>query len=142
MSAELLANRIPPDIASDIFNAIRRPKNVVVIAYFPERATARFAEFEGGALFEQADEFAQVAVVMRSLRKNVKVIGHQAKRVQAKRMGGGALQQQSEDALGSGLFAEIGNAVVAADCDEIGLTPEIVLRCKAGDAAVDGHTRA
>jgi len=42
----------------------------------------------------------------------------------------------------SGRFvAEIGRAVVTADGDKIGLTTEVVLRRKAGDPAMDGHTK-
>ena len=50
------------------------------------------------------------------------------------------MQQQSKDALGRGRVSEKRGAVVAADGDEIRLTPEIILRRKPGDSAMDRHT--
>jgi len=38
------------------------------------------------------------------------------------------------------IFAQIGRAVVAANCDEIGLTTKVVFRRKPGNRAMDGHT--
>ena len=55
-------------------------------------------------------------------------------------MRGVALQQQSKDALRRGWVPEKRGAVVAADGDEIRLTPEIVLRRKTSDSAMERHT--
>ena len=65
---------------------------MIVEAYFPETAAVRFAKAESGALFEEANEFAQVGTVMRSFRKNVQVVGHQAIRMQQERVAGSALE--------------------------------------------------
>jgi hypothetical protein len=91
-------------------------------------------------LFEDADEFAQVRTVEKALGKNVRMVRHQAIRVQQERVYGGALQQHSKDALGRGWVSEKRGAAVAADGDEIRLTPEIVLRRKPSDSAMKRHT--
>lgn len=52
----MLANRVPPDVTGDMFDLVRRAKNMVVVARLPERPTVRFAKFEGGTLLEEADE--------------------------------------------------------------------------------------
>jgi hypothetical protein len=44
------------------------------------------AKREGGALFEDANEFAQVGTVVEALGKNVKMIRHQAIRMQLERV--------------------------------------------------------
>ena len=77
---------------------------------------------------------------MKRLGKNVRMVGHQAISMQQERVCGSALQQQSKDALGRGWGSEKRGAMVAADGDEIRLTPEIVLRGKASDSAMDRHT--
>jgi hypothetical protein len=84
MSAELFAHGIPPDITSYVFNAIRWPKDMVVVAHFPKSDAAQFAERKRSALFEEANEFAQVAPVMDAFRKDMNMIGHHAKRMQTK----------------------------------------------------------
>jgi len=76
--AKLLANGIPPDVAGDILDPVRGPQNMVVITHFPETAAMRFAKRKGGALFEDADEFAQVRTVVKALGKNVRMVRHQA----------------------------------------------------------------
>ena len=138
--AKLLADGIPPDVAGDILDLVRGPENMVVITHFPETAAARFAKRKGGALFEDADEFAQVRAVVKALGKNVRMVRHQAISMQQERVCGGALQQQSKDALSRGWVSEKRGAAVAADGDEIRLTPEIVLRRKASDSAMQRHT--
>jgi hypothetical protein len=75
--AQAFADGIPPDIAGDVLYVIRRPENVVVVTPFPESAAVGFAKLEGRALFEEADEFEQVAAIVCTLDKNVKVVGHQ-----------------------------------------------------------------
>ena len=138
--AKLLADGIPPDVAGDILDPVRGPENVVVIAHFPEAAAVRFAKRKGGALFEDADEFAQVRTVVKALGKNVRMVRHQAISMQQERVCGSALKQQSKDALGRGWVSEKRGAAVAADGDEIRLTPEIVFRRKASDSAMERHT--
>ena len=138
--AKLFADGIPPDVAGDILDLVRGPENMVVITHFPETAAVRFAKRKGGALFEGADEFAQVRPVVKALGKNVRMVRHQAICMQEERARGGALQQQSKDALGRGWVLEKWGAAVAADADEIRLTPEIVLRRKASDSAMQRHT--
>ena len=113
---------------------------MVVITHFPETAAVRFAKPKGGALFEDADEFAQVRTVVKALGKNVRMVRHQAISMQQERVSGGALKQQSKDALCRGWLSEKRGAAVAADGDEIRLTPEVVLRRKASDSAMDRHT--
>ena len=75
---------------------------MVVITHFPETAGVRFAKCKGGALFEDADEFAQVRTVVKALGKNVRMVRHQAICMQQERVCGGALQQQSKDTLSRG----------------------------------------
>jgi len=139
-SAKLFADRVPPNIAGDVLYLIRGPENVVVVTPFPESAAVEFAKLEGRALFEEADEFEQVAAIVRTLDKNMKVVGHQTVRMKPVGMAGGAFEQQGEDASRGGFCLEIGRAVVTANGDEIGLTTEVVFRREAGDPAMDGHT--
>ncbi len=113
---------------------------MVVITHFPETAAVRFAKRKGGALFEDADEFAQVRTVVKALGKNVRMVRHQAISMQQERVCGSALQQQSKDALRRGWVSEKRGAAVAADGDEIRLTPEIVSRRKTSDSAMERHT--
>jgi LmbE family N-acetylglucosaminyl deacetylase len=138
--AKALADRIPPDVAGDILDLVRGPENMVVITHFPKTAAVRFAKREGGTLFEDADEFAQVRTVVKTLGENMKVVRHQAIRMQQERTCSGALQQQSKDALGRGWVSEKRGTEIAADGDEIRLTPEIVLRRKTSDSAMERHT--
>jgi len=138
-SAKLFADRVPPNIAGDVLYLIRGPENVVVVTAFPESAAVEFAKLEGRALFEQADEFEQVAAIVRGPGKNMKVVGHTV-RMKPVGMAGSAFEQQREDTLSSRFLAEIRSAVVTANGDEIGLTTEVVFRRKAGDPAMDGHT--
>ena len=138
--AKLLADGIPPDVAGDILDPVRGPENMVVITHFPEAAAVRFAKRKRGALFEDADEFAQVRTVVKALGKNVKMVRHQAISMQQERVCGGALQEQSKYALSRGWASEKRGAVVAADGDEIRLTPKIILRRKPGDSAMKSHT--
>jgi hypothetical protein len=126
MHAQLFADGIPPDVAGYIFDGISRPKNVVVVAHSPERPAASFSKFEGSTLFEEADEFEQIAAGVGAFRKEMKVVGHQAKGVQSEEMAGRAFEQEIEDSLGGGWYAEVGQAVVATDGDEIGLATEVV----------------
>jgi hypothetical protein len=113
---------------------------MVVITHFPETAGVRFAKCKGGALFEDADEFAQVRTVVKTFRKNVGMVRHQAISMQQERVCGSALNQQSKDALGRGWVSEKRSAAVAADGDEIRVTPEVVLRRKTSDSAMESHT--
>ena len=138
--AKFLADGIPPDVTSDILDPVRRPENMVVVTHFPETAAARFAKRKGGALFEDADEFAQVRTVVKTLGKNVGMVRHQAISMRQERVCDGALRQQSKDALGRGWVSEKRGAAVAADGHEIRLTPEIVLRRKTSDSAMERHT--
>ena len=113
---------------------------MVVITHFPETTAVRFAKRKGGALFEDADEFAQVRTVVKALGKNVRMVRHQAISMQQERLCGSALQQQSKDALRRAWVSEKRGAAVAADGDEIRLTPEIVLRRKTSHSAMERHT--
>jgi hypothetical protein len=139
-SAKLFAYGIPPDIAGDVLYLVARAKNVVVVTPFPERVTVGLAKLEGRALFEQADEFGQVAAIVSALDKNMKVVGHQTVRMEPVVVAGGALEEQREDKLSGGFLVEMGRAVVTANGDEIRLTAAIAFRRKAGDFAMDGHT--
>jgi len=139
-SAKLFAYWVPPDVAGDVLNWVGGPKNVVVVTRFPESAAVGLAKLEGGALFEEADEFEQVAAIVCALDKNMKVVGHQTVGVQEVGMAGGAFAEQRENKVSGGFLAEIGRAVVTADADKIGVTTEVVFRRKAGDLTVNGHT--
>ena len=75
--AKVLADGIPPNVAGDLLDPVRRPENVVVITHFPEMAAMRFAKRKGGALLEDADEFAQVRAVVKALSQNVRMVRHQ-----------------------------------------------------------------
>ena len=89
-SAKLFADRVPPNIAGDVLYLIRGPENVVVVTAFPESAAVEFAKLEGRALFEQADEFEQVAATVCTLDKNMKVVRHQTVGMQQVGVIGGA----------------------------------------------------
>jgi len=54
---------------------------MVVVAHLPKSEATLFAECKGRALLEQANKLAQVAPVMDTFRKNVYMVGHQAKRM-------------------------------------------------------------
>ena len=87
MRAQPFADGIAPDVAGHVFDGIRRPKNVIVVARFPERPAAGFSKLEGGALFEEADEFKQIAAGVGAFREEMKVVRHQAIRLHAKGIG-------------------------------------------------------
>lgn len=141
MRAKPFANGIPPDVAGHVFDGISRPKNVVVVAHFPERPAASFSKIEGCALFEEANKFKQIAAGVGAFREDMKVVRHQAKGVQSEGMAGRAFEQKIENALGGGWYAEIGRAAITTDVDEIGLATEVVFPRETGDSAVDGHPR-
>ena len=140
MMAEAFADGIPPNVAGDVLYLIGGPKNVIVVTRFPESAAMGLAKLEGRALFEEADEFEQVAAAVCTLDKNMKVIGHQTVGMKPVGTADGAFERQREDKVSGRFLAEILRAVVTADGDEIGLTTEVVFRRKPGDLAVDGHT--
>ena len=77
-NAELLSYGIRPDVNCDIFEGIGGAKNVVVKAHLPEPAVRQFAEFECGTRLENADKFEQIGAVVRTLDKQMQVVGHQA----------------------------------------------------------------
>jgi hypothetical protein len=52
------------------------------------------AKLERCALFEEADEFEQVAAAVCTLDKNMKVIGHQTVGMKPVEMADGAFEQQ------------------------------------------------
>ena len=91
-------------------------------------------------MFEEADEFEQVAAIVRALGKNMEVVGHQTVGMELVRMAGGAFEEQRVDTMSRRFLAEIRRTVVTANRDEIGLTAEVVFRGKPCDLAVDGHT--
>jgi hypothetical protein len=93
MRAQPFTDGIPPDVAGDVFDGIGGAKNVVVEAHFPERLAVGFPKFEGRALFEEADEFKQIAMSLGAFRKDMEVVRHEAKSVQAKGMAGRAFEQ-------------------------------------------------
>ena len=51
---------------------------MVVKAHLPEAAVRPFAEFECGTRLENADKFEQIGAVVRTLDKQMQVVGHQA----------------------------------------------------------------
>jgi hypothetical protein len=138
-SGKTFSDGIPPDIAGDVLYLIRGPENVVVVTPFPEGAAVGFAKLEGCALFEEPDEFEQVATIVRTLDKNMKMVRHHTVRMKAVGMAGGAFEQQRKDTLNGGFLAEVGCTAVAANGDEIGLTAEVVFRRKPRSLAMDGH---
>ncbi len=140
MRAQPFADGIPPDVARYVFDGISRPKDVVVVAHFPERLAVRFSKSEGRALFEEADEFEQIAAGLGTFGEEMKVVGHQTKGVQSEGMAGRAFEQNIEDPLGGGWYAEIGKAVVTAEGDEKGLATEVVFPGETRDSAVGSHT--
>jgi len=140
-SGKPFSDRIPPDIAGDVLYLIGRPENVVVVTPFPESAVVGFAKLEGRALFEEADEFEQVAAIVCTFHKNMKMVGHQTVGMKPIGMAAGAFEQQREDTMSGRFLVEIRRAVVTANGDEIGLTTEVIFRRKPGDLAMDGHTQ-
>ncbi len=91
-------------------------------------------------MFEEADEFEQVAAIVGALGKNMEVVGHQTIGMEPVGMAGGAFEEQREDTMSGRFFGEVGRLVVTANRDEIGLTAEVVFRRKPCDVAMDGHT--
>ena len=67
MNAQPFSDGIRPDVDCDVFEGVAGAENVVVEAFFPEADAGLSAEFEGGARFENADEFQQVGTVARTL---------------------------------------------------------------------------
>ncbi len=122
MAAEMFADGIPPDVGGDFFYLIGGPKNVVVVTRFPESAAVGLAKLEGSALFEEADEFEQVAAVVCTLDKNMQVIGHQTVGMKPVGMAGGAFEQQRENKVSGRFLAEMLRAVVTANGDKISST--------------------
>ena len=90
MIAEAFADGIPPNVAGDVLYLIGGPKNVIVVTRFPESVALGLAKLEGCALFEEADEFEQVAATVCTLDKNMKVVRHQTVGMQQVGVIGGA----------------------------------------------------
>ncbi|MGC1484690.1 MAG: hypothetical protein WA789_12925 [Candidatus Acidiferrum sp.] len=99
---------------------------MIVVACFPKAAALGFLEFKGSALLEKTDKFAEIGAVMDSLRKDVNVIRHEAIRVEAKRVGGGAFEKEMEGMFGMISVREMRRAAVTTDRDEIGLLAKVV----------------
>ena len=97
---------------------------MVVVARFPE--TVGLLKFEGGALFEKADELAEVRSVVDSLNKDMNVIWHDAVGVETKRVACGAIEKEMQDASGGYSVREMRKAVVTANCYEIRLPAKVV----------------
>lgn len=91
MGAESLSDRIRPDINCDIFEGIGKAENVVVEAHLPEAAVGQFVEFECGTRLENADKFEQIGAVVRTLGKEMQVVGHQAIGVKNEERFGGTI---------------------------------------------------
>jgi hypothetical protein len=92
------------------------------------------------ALLKEADEFEQIASEVSAFGEEMNVVGHQTKSVQSEEMAGRAFEQNIEDALGRGGHAEIRQAVVRADGDEIGLAAQVAFSGETLDSTVDSHT--
>jgi hypothetical protein len=76
--AESFANRIPPNVAGDVFGGVGVAKNVVVVAHFPQAVRSSAVKSKGGAGFEGADEFLQVRERLSALNEKMQMIGHEA----------------------------------------------------------------
>jgi hypothetical protein len=126
LRTELFADRIPPDVGRDILDGIGRAKDVIIVACLPETTTVQFFEFEGGALLEKADEFAEVTSVLDSLSKDMYVIRHEAVGVEKKRVACGAFEKEMEDPLGGFCISEMRRTVVTTNCDEIRLPAKVI----------------
>ena len=78
----MLANRIPPDVASHALDAIGGTKHVVVITFFPETMAGGFPEGKGGVLLKDTDELAKVRARLGALRQKMEMVWHDAERMQ------------------------------------------------------------
>ncbi len=138
--AQILPDRIPPNVARDILERIRTAEGMVVVAHFPEPLTMDFLEFKGRAQFENTNKFQQIRSRFSPLSKHVDVIGHKAVRMEPERTAGGALSQDSEDALRGVSLAEVSLAAIAANSHEMNMLAAIAFRRETGTLAIDRHT--
>jgi len=135
----MFANGIPPYVRGDFFDGIRRAKNVVVVAHFPERLAAKPSKFESGTLLEKTDKLAEIGTVVRAFGEEVDVVRDNAIRVQEKRMAGGAFEYDLHDGKCERRRSEELVATVAADGDEVGLAAEIIFGGETGIFSVESH---
>ena len=135
----MFANGIPPYVRGDFFDGIRRAKNVVVVAHFPERLAAKPSKFESGTLLEKTDKLAEIGTVVRAFGEEVDVVRHDAIRVQEKGMAGGAFVQDFHDGKCERRRSEELVATVAADGDEVDLAAEIIVGGETGIFSVESH---
>ena len=62
----MFADGVPPDVAGYGLDGIGRAKNIVIVTFLPKTVRRGFAEFEGCALLEEADEFKEICLGVRA----------------------------------------------------------------------------
>jgi len=77
VTAEFLANWIPPDVAGDFDDVVIRSQDMIVVAGLPQQLAGCLLEMKSGLLFEAADEFERVASWKRTFGKDVDMIWHE-----------------------------------------------------------------
>lgn len=139
LSAEPFADGIPPKVRCHFFDGVRRAKDVVVIAHFPEALAVKPLKFKGSALLEQPNKFAKVRVSIGAFGENVYVVRHDAIRKEKKRMAGRAFDREMKNFLSVWRNGEMGSATVTTNGDEINLAADVVFCGKARILAMKRH---
>jgi hypothetical protein len=117
-------------------------ENVVVVAHFPKSFVVVPLEVERGARFEDSHEAQKIGGRVCALCQEVKMIGHEAVRVNEKRKTVSAVEKAFADHFGGFGIGEEGLAHVAADGDEVGFGADVVFGGEAWLFAVERHMQS
>jgi hypothetical protein len=96
-------------------------------------------EFVRGALFEDADEQAEVGGCAEALQQHVDMVRHDAKGTEKERTAGAFFGENADDGFREERRRKMGTAAAAADGDEIAVKAEVVSWGEAGDFAERRH---
>ena len=91
--AEVFADGVLPDVGGDLFDGVVVAEDTVVVAHFPEGGVVGLAEGEGGALFEEADEFTKAGTIASAFGEKMQMVRHEAKGVKTEGVFCGRLQE-------------------------------------------------
>jgi hypothetical protein len=126
IGTETFTNRVRPDVTGNIFDGIVPPQNVIIEARLPKLALMALAIFVGGPLFENVDEFGEIAAAGSALGKEVKVVWHQAEAVEREEMFRSRGKQFGERPTARDRVGKYGTAIGATDRHEVSLAAEVV----------------
>jgi hypothetical protein len=112
---------------------------MIVVAFFPKTPVVLLLKRVSGTQLENTDEFLEIGTSAGTLRKKMKMIGHDAIRVDEKILFGGDRQEQIANRGGRARNGQVGSPEVTADGHEVGAWTEVVDRRKANGFSIIRH---